>query len=167
MGATNCGKTTLIDQLSDTFHPVVVGKVLRKMYPPDYFEGQAAPAKTDEIAFNIMCDGIKEAHEKGKVPLIDGQPRNQVQLEWCCRDFINNNYDCRIIHLWAPREERVRRAEKRDSDPAKLKLSMDRMDGDVLTLYDLWLQLQRTHADMMVADTTTDTYVEEIIEFIG
>lgn len=170
MGATNCGKTTAINDLSkmiDTFYPVVVGKVLRSMFPPDYFDGQAAPAKTDKLAFKIMCDGINEAHAKGKIPLIDGQPRNQVQLSWCCESYIDNDkYDCRLLHLWAPRDIRVERAKRRDNDPAKLKLSMDRMDGDVLVLYDLWLQLQTRADKMLVVDTSRSEYYKDMISFI-
>lgn len=170
MGATNSGKTTMIEQLSDVYYPVMVGRELRKRFPPDYFDGQAAPAKTDELAFQIMCEGIQEAHDKAMIPIVDGQPRNQVQLEWCKRDFIDRDgmFECKFIHLWAPREIRVARAKARDTDEAKLKLSMDRMDGDVLTLYDLWLQLSQfvPADDMKVINTNLRTAIVEAGSFI-
>jgi len=168
MGATNCGKTTLINSLEE-YYPVVVGKKLREMFPPEYFDGQAAPAKTDEIAFRLMVEGIDEAHQLGKIPLIDGQPRNQVQLGWCEANYFDNQlYDCKIMHLWAPRDIRVQRAEKRDKDdPSKLKLSMDRMDGDSIILYDLWLQLSMNYIDnMKVFNTSKEGYIDDIRRFI-
>lgn len=169
MGATNCGKTYLIDRLSEelNFFPVVVGKKLREMYPPDYFDGQAAPAKTDEIAYKLMVEGIEEGFAAGAIPVIDGQPRNQVQLGWCSENYFDNpEYDCKIVHLWAPRDVREERAKNRDSDPAKLKLSMDRMDGDAITLYDLWLQLSLKYADNMTVLDSTKINEHDVAEFV-
>lgn len=170
MGPTNCGKTTVINKLENSnrihgFYPVLVGKKLREMYPPDYFDGQAAPAKTDDIAFKLMCDGINDGFSFGKIPVVDGQPRNQVQLELCEEYF--KLYDCKIVMLWAPKNIRIERAKNRDNDPAKLKLSMDRMDGDSITLFDLWMQMSNYDTKVVNTNRDINKIVDDIIDFVN
>jgi hypothetical protein len=166
LGPTNCGKSTLINKMekSGVFYPVLIGKILRAKYPPEYFEGQAAPAKTDNDAWSIMVDEINSAHNSCKIPMIDGQPRNSVQYQWCVRDYFNNpEYDCKFIKLWASREERVRRAKLRDTDEAKLALSMRRMDDDVLVLEDIVSKLQLNFpTSFLLVNTELDSYLDKI-----
>jgi hypothetical protein len=167
LGATNSGKTTFINEVCKNeskwfkkgFHPIVIGQKLRKMFPPEYFEGQGAPAKTDEIAFKLMMEGINEAISLDKIPVIDGQPRNQRQLEWCTESLFSKN-NCIFCHLWAPRETREMRAKKRDSDPGKLKLSMERMDSDSIILYDIWCHLTSKSYNTFIIDTSQSNYMD-------
>lgn len=174
MGPTNTGKTYFINKVKEYTHniyPVMIGKILRAKYPPDYFEGQAAPAKTDNEAWNIMVEEIKKAHNQDMIPLVDGQPRNQQQLNWVfeklSEELFNTkcslNY-CGAIHLWAPRDKRIKRAQERDTDTKALELSMKRMDGDVFTLYDLWLQIERSQIKTTVL---TSSDFNEAAKFIS
>ena len=169
MGATNCGKTTVIDHICeqyDNYHAVLVGKKMRAMFPPNYFEGQAAPAKTDELAFSLMMEGIEESGDD--IPIIDGQPRNQVQLEWC-KEKVFNTYDCRFVVLWAPRHIREARARGRDMEESQLALSLQRMDSDQVTLFDIILQMQHDNLNVKVVynyDTDVSMVAKEINDFV-
>ena len=169
LGPTNCGKTTVINKLttdSSIFYPVLVGKKLRAMFPPEFFDGQAAPAKTDDLAFKLMCEGVDEALSLGKIPVIDGQPRNAVQYDLCSKFFGNHNdYFCCFVNLWASRDVRLARATFRDgNDSSKLKLSLDRMDSDVLILYDIISRLHAGGECIFTFDTGIDDYFVKIIE---
>jgi adenylate kinase family enzyme len=176
MGPTNVGKTYFISEMQKSFniYPVMIGKILRAKYPPDYFDGQAAPAKTDNEAWNIMIEEIKKAHDQGMTPLVDGQPRNQQQLDWVFEKLSKELFGaecplgyCSAIHLWAPREERVKRAQARDIDPKALELSMQRMDGDVFTLYDLWLQIEKSEIETTVLSSSDFNEAAKFISIVG
>jgi ATPase subunit of ABC transporter with duplicated ATPase domains len=85
MGPTCAGKSTFLNYAveKDPGHVglVEVGKMLRAKYPPSYFEGQAAPAKTQKEAWD-MCEGrIRDHLAEGKtIVLVDGQPRSHDQV---------------------------------------------------------------------------------------
>lgn len=168
LGSTNSGKTTLINKLCERklFFPVIIGQKLRELYPPEFFEGQAAPAKTDNIAFEIMCDGIKEAHNNRMIPIVDGQPRNHVQYELCKKYFDDRQYNCKFINLWASKDIRVSRARNRDIDENKLKLSMERMDNDSIMLYDIVSRLHIDDYDIRHFNSETLYYNIEIEKFL-
>jgi adenylate kinase family enzyme len=111
-----------------------------------------------------MCDCINKSGDK--IPIIDGQPRNLVQYELCKEKYFNNsNYKCIFINLWAPKEVRIERAANRDKDILDLKLSLDRMDGDSIVLFDILSKLSMDYR-IFTFDTTTSDYVEKIRELI-
>lgn len=166
IGSTNSGKTTLIKKLcEDTcFNPVMIGQELRKLYPPSFFEGQAAPSKTDNLAFDIMRKKIMESLDNNQIPLIDGQPRNNVQYELCKEYF--ENHDCRFINLWASREQRIVRSKNRDkNNEEKLKLSIARIDNDSIILYDIISRLLIDNYNVRSFDTNGE-YVFRIKDYI-
>lgn len=166
LGETNAGKSTLIDRMekSGFYYAVLIGRILRAKYPPEYFEGQAAPAKTDTDAWSIMVEEINKAHNSCKTPVVDGQPRNNVQYGWCDKYYFSNKeYDCKFIKLWASREERIRRAKARDSDESKLKLSMQRMDSDTIILSDIVSKLQSSFNDKyLLVNTEVSGYLDKV-----
>jgi adenylate kinase family enzyme len=137
VGATNTGKTTLLEKVKEKWpelvHLIQVGKILRSKYPPEYFEGQAAPSKTQEEAIQLVLDGIKAGENKQFI-LVDGQPRDTTQADTLCQ--LPTFRDQIIIELVAPREIRVKRAEARDTG-SKLELSLQRMDKDILCTHEV------------------------------
>ena len=164
IGPTNAGKTSILDAIRGAKNPVVgfieVGKLLRAKYlepsspyyDPDFFKGQAAPKHTEAEAYRLMADGIVAAESSHKrAVFIDGQPRSMGQLSAIIRDY--PDYDCRAYHIFCPRGERERRARRRDTDPAKLSLSLARMEGDVLDVYEIDHLLKRGGIKSDVVDT--------------
>jgi hypothetical protein len=130
MGPTNAGKSTLIQATKDyypQFGTVEVGKLMRAKYPPEFFQGQAAPKHTAVEAWQMMLDGIADAGAK-KAVLIDGQPRD---IEQCERSILLP-YPKLYIVLTASAEVREFRARARDSaDPKRLELALARLHGDL------------------------------------
>jgi cytidylate kinase len=137
IGATNAGKSTLMDAVKNdvTQGTVEVGKMMRAKYPPEHFAGQSNPAHTAVEAWQMYLDGIAQAEAAGKQAVwVDGQPRDMAQLA-----KVTATSDPRLfVHLWAPAEIREERARTRDAqDPAKLALSLTRLNGDLPALYNI------------------------------
>ncbi len=137
MGATNVGKSTFMELASgypQVLGLVEVGKLMRAKYPPEHFKGSGAPAHTQIEAWQMLTTGI-ETHAKAgmKAVIIDGQPRNTEQTQWAL-DMPNPKL---FLHLWAPPEVRLERAQKRDAaDLPKLELSLKRLIDDPRVLFD-------------------------------
>lgn len=196
IGATNAGKSTLISAAKEVgCGTVEVGKMMRAKYPPEYFQGQAAPTKTQGEAMQMMMDGIEQVRAQGPgmcldcqgkgylsgfgtttgllcqcrcsgtgvavrhLCFIDGQPRAMEQFRVCIA-LRDQGYPIAFCHLWAPLADREARARQRDSsDPAKLALSLSRLQGDMPVLYDITAELmQRPTIPHEVWDTTQATY---------
>jgi hypothetical protein len=83
---------------------------------------------------------------------VDGQPRTINQLEKVLYDYVE--YPKSFVHVFATRHERVIRAIKRDAgNQAKLKLSMDRMDGDIPVIYEIDTLLRCAGEDVEIVNT--------------
>jgi adenylate kinase family enzyme len=145
MGATNVGKSTFLNNVKTAYpdytYLIQVGKIFRQRYSPDYFEGQAAPVKTQEEAIEILFSEYAKATEYPFV-LIDGQPRdlNQSKLLQNTPKFEDRR--CLVFHLVAPRIIREARARGRDTGKA-LELSLARLDDDVLKLHEILIDFTR------------------------
>jgi hypothetical protein len=86
---------------------------------------------------------------------VDGQPRDLEQVETLCA--IPNRRV--FLVLWASEEVRTARAMKRDGhDPAKLDLSLKRMRGDCVALFDIMCHLQMRGEQVIVEDTASEGY---------
>jgi dephospho-CoA kinase len=140
MGGTNSGKTTLLDALdgSGFFQPIFVGRILRKKYPPEFFQGQAAPEKTRKEAWQLVYDGIAHAESIGKVPVLDGQPRGVEELE-VFYEILQRHCilfsEVRVVSLFVDERTAYARAMRRDADnPGALALSLERMKTEAATL---------------------------------
>jgi hypothetical protein len=152
MGPTNVGKSTFMDyaKAQPGCATVEVGRMLRAKYPPEFFAGQAAPKHTQAEAWQMMLDGIAAAEAQGAARVfVDGQPRDMQQAERCVR-FDNSCFRL----LWVPGTLREARAKNRDADdPAKLELSLHRLQTDLLTGYDVVMYVASV-ADFQVIDCT-------------
>ena len=163
MGPTNVGKTTFMDYAKEQpgCKTVEVGRMLRAKYPPEYFAGMAAPQHTQKEAWQLMLDGLDIAERQGAERVfVDGQPRDMQQAERCVK-FDNSHF--RLI--WVPASIRESRAKERDGgDPAKLELSLRRLQTDLLTGYDVAMYVA-TVADFRVVDAT-GIAVEEVFRHV-
>jgi hypothetical protein len=156
MGATCAGKSTLIEHVRDLpdYGVVEVGKALRKKYGEDYFKGQAAPDHTEQEAWNIMLEGIDINADK-PFTLIDGQPRTEKQAYKSMHLPWRKLY----VHLWAPNLVRCARSYQRDhADEAKLRLSQNRITGDLPALYNVLTILTMNSCLITHFDTSSETY---------
>jgi len=165
IGPTNVGKTTLMDMLSKFpgIGTVEVGKRMRAKYPPSYFKGSAAPAHTETETMAMCTDTIEEHQAAGKkICFIDGQPRSLKQL-----DFFAALPNPKLFWLqWASEGVRTERALKRDAaDEAKLQLSMDRMRGDCVTLFDIVTMLIHRGEQVAVRNTELQSGLESVPYF--
>ena len=85
IGVTCSGKSTFIDycvkEFGDIVFPVQIGKILRAKYPPEYFEGLGAMAKTSAEVSQLLRRAITEFAQSDKVVmLLDGVPREASQV---------------------------------------------------------------------------------------
>lgn len=159
IGPTNAGKSTFLQKAKAAWPEVglvEVGKMMRAKYPPEHFQGQAAPAHTQVEALQMMMDGIKAAEAAGcPMALIDGQPRDMDQLKLILG--MRDKYMIAFLHLWAPLEERERRARERDKDnPAKLELSLARMKNDPPMIYEIFSTVITTPCVAATRNTSQD-----------
>lgn len=158
MGPTNAGKSTLLDAIrSDPRYSLVeVGKMMRAKYPPEYFRGLGASAHTHTEVVQMCLDGMFAAQQGGaRAVFVDGQPRDLEQTK--ILRSLNNRRT--FLVLWAPEDVRTGRAQKRDgNDPSKLELSLKRMRGDCVTLFDVVSHLLMHDEHVVVMDTTESFY---------
>lgn len=128
LGMTNAGKSTFIEGLKPYQHigAVEVGKLLRAKYPPSYFEGSMAPAKTAVEAMAMCQAGITEAAATGrKFCIVDGQPRDIPQAKMLPAAYPSAWYWC----LHAPRAVRLARAVNRDPGTIPPEIRQRIIDG--------------------------------------
>jgi hypothetical protein len=150
LGPTNVGKSTLLEHAGRLpgVGLVEVGKLMRAKYldpksphyDPDYFKGSAAPTHTATEAWKMMQTGIDDAIDMGAhTVFIDGQPRDVDQADGVYGDYeiIADKYNVLYVNLFAQLETRVARANARDKDEAKLRLSMQRMEADCIKIYEV------------------------------
>lgn len=170
VGATNVGKSTFLNAiklaLGKQVHLVEVGKWMRAKYPPEHFQGQAAPAHTQEEALHMLFGGIREGEANGStIILVDGQPRDIEQareiMAWSEKDW---TWTKATIHLVCPREERERRARLREpGNAAALQLSLDRLDRDVLSLHEVLIRFNWWKVHML---NTADNFYRPFEAFV-
>jgi hypothetical protein len=159
IGATNAGKSTLMDAVRQdvTMGTIEVGKMMRAKYPPEHFAGQSNPKHTANEAWQMYLDGIAAQQDKTAI-WCDGQPRDMVQLDAIlCQSKVTHPRF--FVHLWCLTSVRERRAEKRDGqDPAKLALSMGRMQGDLPSLYEIISRLLLMDENLLTVGTSIPGY---------
>jgi predicted kinase len=164
MGTTCSGKSTFLNdavkEYEDQVGIVQVGKLLRAKYPPEYFEGQAAPEKTKEEAWHICKEQVDLHMLQGKkIILVDGQPRDEEQANLCLDTWNKPNIHKHFILLDAPLEVRKSRAEKRFSKKhkdykANLKLAYNRLEGDCNNYYYVLKTLINHNTSIRYIDTS-------------
>lgn len=175
IGPTNAGKSSLLAAASSLGHTCIeVGKKLRAKYmdpasphyAPDYFKGQAAPQHTALEAWTLMVDGIAAA-PADRLIFVDGQPRDVQQCDAISEKFVSSPlYQVLFYNVYAPRDVRLARAQARDTDPERLKLSMDRMDGDIIKLYEVICRVASRGHTLITADSTMNLGYPEQVKFL-
>jgi ribose 1,5-bisphosphokinase PhnN len=165
-GATNSGKTTLMDaaRTDRSFGLVEVGRTMRAkymdpaspFYKPDYFSGEAAPKHTETEAYGMMLQGISSAWgSECDIVLIDGQPRSPGQCTRILRDFAW--WPKVFVNLHAPEDVRRARAEKRDhKNPEALKLALTRVSGDMEAVNEVNQMLVNAGQSLLMFGTYPD-----------
>lgn len=180
LGATNAGKTTLVAAAGK--QPlcglVEVGKLFRAKYPPEYFQGSAAPAHTRQEAIQLMTEGIQKSIDAGnRFTFVDGQPRDLSQVEAVFRLYPEGTYRKHFWNVYAPPAVREARARKRDEhNPKALELSLARLAGDIPPLYEAISQVTTALGEtfdglkrFMTIDTGRPSYDPEFVlaQFLG
>jgi adenylate kinase family enzyme len=171
IGATNSGKGTFLAQTKAIFGDKVglveVGKMMRAKYPPEHFQGQAAPSHTQDEAWAMMQSRISELVDQ-KVPIIvvDGQPRDHKQLHGILNEYGEHNKV--FVHLFASKQCRLARALQRDApDVSKIMLSLDRLTGDIPVLYEILSTLMAENQIITTINTEqTDVTTATLSDFL-
>lgn len=155
LGNTGAGKTTMMDLLyernTDAVAHISVGRELRKRYSPDYFNGQAAPEKTEVEALELYDLFIYVNKHKPQVKLIvvDGQPRKASQVSRVLSLHPDCPHHFMLVH--ADHEVRARRLVGRDGDdPEKMRLAMARLDNDYRNQYECMIELARLKQELQI-----------------
>lgn len=157
IGPTNAGKTTFMDTVKEEkkekVHLVEVGRILRGMFPPEYFKGHANPAHTAQLAWDLMKEHVQKGVDAGaSYVFVSGQPRDVRQAKDVITLYGHDpEFIMRFVHIYAPTKDREARARKRDTGSA-LELSLARMTGDLAGLYDVLSVIS------MFAPRKLDTY---------
>lgn len=150
MGPTNVGKSFIVEHAADQYsgHKVMVGKILREKYNPDFFKGEQAPEHTSKESLRLMIDGIQEGiDDKKPLIVVDGQPREFCQLEKIFNLYIEGelkeSVDVYFLLLHCSEDIRKSRLEQRDMDEKELQLSKDRFSKDIDQLQSLFYEILR------------------------
>lgn len=169
MGTTCAGKSTLINKARARNNPkiglVEIGKILRAKYPPEFFKGQAAPAHTQEEAWNLCFDAVNKHLEVGcELILIDGQPRDLRQLATMMKDPWPGLYQVWYVLLHASMEERERRARQDRADTqGNLDLALARIKNDMVNYYDILVHLHFYDKPLTVYMTDHEQYTPDTV----
>lgn len=141
MGTTCSGKSTFLD-FAENLHPdrvgtINVGQMMRAKYPPEHFEGSAAPDHTEIEAWSMFTYALKGHIQAGKeLILTDGQPRSHKQVQWAIHDL--HEYLCVFDYVLfdCHKQERRRRLTNRfPNDPSSLELGEKRLTNDMVMYY--------------------------------
>lgn len=171
LGNTGSGKTTVMELVCQRNPGVAfgisVGKVLRKRYPPNYFEGQAAPQKTELEAMQIyreFVDCHSAPESSARLILVDGQPRKTSQVAACLQPPTQGwRHEFLLFHVGE--DVRWQRLTKRDAASEEaLALANQRLAGDYKNTYEVMIELARLGLELQIADTSVS--VEHIVWMI-
>lgn len=165
MGCSCSGKSTFIEEVKNVINSsspafkmgtVEVGKMLRAKYPPSHFQGQAAPAHTQEEAWALCLESIKELLEKNvKVIFVDGQPRSIDQIFRMAKLPEQLDVCVRYVSLYTDPLTRMQRGIYRDSlNRHAMYLTMQRFHNDPPAQYEIIMNLLAAGTVVRVVDTT-------------
>jgi hypothetical protein len=137
VGPTCAGKTSLIDyllQAHENWRAVCVGREMRRRYPPEFFQGQAALEATEPEVWELFAAHWRSAvAAEAPVFLVDGQPRHPShpgRLHAYCPQWA-------ALVLSCPTLELIARSKLRDHTPGQQLLTQSRISQDVDVQNDL------------------------------
>lgn len=166
LGPTCVGKSSVIDLALRTHEDVgavMVGKMMRAKYPPEYFKGQGAPAHTQKEAQQMMFDGVMEEFKTKLRVIVDGQPRTVDHVQGCLDTAEINGARARFVILHAPVDLRKERASLTRQGPV-LQLAFDRMNGDIIPIYEVLLELNRFLVQVEVVHNDGQLKFSEVVD---
>jgi len=153
LGCTGAGKTTILDALGTetAVGTVAVGRMFRAKYPPEYFQGQAAPKHTQDEALQMYQEGVQAEIAAGKsLVLIDGQPRDFSQVAAITSMWPTHAVRYLLVHA----TQEVREARLRESrSGSNLELALNRLEGDYKGLHEVTTELLLAGKKIEVVDT--------------
>lgn len=168
LGATNTGKSTFLEKVKSCYpkdtYIIQVGKIFRAKYPPSYFEGQAAPEKTEKEAVEILWNEYEKAKDL-KYVLIDGQPRNLNQVAMIQSSTKFDDRKCVTFNLVCPRNIRLDRALRRYEGEDSLKLALERTDRDILGLHEVLIAFDKY--ELFNINTSKEQPIDYFRQFVG
>ncbi len=171
LGNTGCGKTTLMDALiarnPSAITGISVGRELRKVYPPEYFQGQAAPTPTEQAALDLYRGFIETSVFHGyRLIIVDGQPRKASQVGVIAFYAYMFTENVAFVLLDTPHATRAARLLQRDShDPAKMALAEARLNNDYRNQYECMIELAKRRKHLDICDTTCYTVETLVTQF--
>lgn len=183
MGGTCSGKSTFLQyaksKLGGAVGLIEVGKMLRAKYDPSYFLGQAAPAHTQQEAWELFAEALEVflRDDHTQLVLVDGQPRDIPQVHGILAHFApRKGVVSRFCYMHCRREEQEHRAAVRHNmlgpgtaspeDVARYDLAMDRVDNDRRSYCDVLAILAKAEVPVQVWDTSgpAEFYQNEVLE---
>lgn len=170
MGCTGSGKSTFLNKLkteySDKHGYVEVGKILRAKYPPEFFNGQAAPKHTQDEAWNLCHESVKKNFNKS-FTFIDGQPRSVDQVDNIFR-FFKTEYTKYWLFLDASIEVRRKRIqEKYLNDSASLDLGLQRVTNDIISYHPVLLKLANKPVYIQKVNTEDQFWLDQWVQYFN
>jgi adenylate kinase family enzyme len=159
MGCTGAGKTTFMDSIEheQEIGKVRVGKMMQIKHPdPSYFKGQAAPAHTQQEAWEMCVNEIERQQDK-KIIVIDGQPRSLMQVfQWHSTFY---NFRNSFILLDANPEIRLERIKNKYKDRAgDLDLRTQRITNDMISYYEVLVGLYHMNVKVNIFNTNAEEF---------
>lgn len=168
MGTTCSGKGTFCEyakqMLGDAVYVIGVGAILRQRHDPSYFNGLGAQEKTEKEVWEIFDEEYRKALAQPGVALIivDGQPRLPVHVTKTMK-YANAFTEFVHVMFYASPDVRRARVEGRfpyvESDEenakilAKRNLAYDRINNDVLQLFEVWSLLSLLEQKVVIVNT--------------
>lgn len=163
LGNTGCGKTTLMDRMvaahPNTIAGISVGRELRKIHPPSYFQGQAAPECTEKEALDLYRGFVETSVFQGyRLIIVDGQPRTETQVPIVVEEAYQHTGNVAFVLLDAPHALRAARLAQRDGDnPDAMALASARLDADYRNQYECMIALAKFRQHLDICDITQYT----------
>lgn len=183
MGGTCSGKSTFLhyakSKLGGAVGLIEVGKLLRAKYDPSYFQGQAAPAHTQQEAWELFAEALEGYLKNDGVALVlvDGQPRDVPQAEGIIEKYCPwPGVFSRFVYFFCHRDKQQERAAIRHKmlgpepvtpeDAARYDLAMDRVDNDRRAYCDVLVTLAKSCVPVQVVDTNgpVEGYQQDLLE---
>jgi len=159
MGTTCSGKSTFLEY-AEKLHPdrvgtINVGQMMRAKYPPEHFQGSAAPDHTEIEAWKMFTDELDYHIGRGKeLILTDGQPRSYKQVEWAIYGL--HKYPCVYSYVLFDCFKAIRRRrlqERFENDLSSLELGEQRLTNDMVMYYVVLAELIKAGVPVRVIST--------------
>ena len=156
----------LCEDENDCWRSLLVGKICRQKFTPEFFarcKNPAAPDESEEFVRKLVINSVNKM-DKYDILIIDGVPRKPSQVRWILETFpdLHNTF----LHCFCEEKERVRRIKARDVIRGDLQLANARYiqeDHNLLRTIEELL-LNNRHDEMTTIDLTSNLNYDTIKE---